>query len=110
MSSRGDPVLKTNVQVKKKHQPTHEVRLIYAQAMETYMAGDVHATIPKLEEVLRLDQLFGDAWNTLASCYEEVGPAHKARIMRFGALHFEGDAEDWKNLAISFKWVLNWLD
>lgn len=70
------------------------------------MAGDLDVAIERLEEVLRLDQMFGEAWATLASCYEETGPPDKARVMRFGALHFEGEADDWKELAFSFRSVI----
>lgn len=91
------------LQTKKVHKPTHEVTLLLADANMAFMQGDHAQAIEGFKEVIKHDQQIPSAWNTLATCYEVLGQTKKARFIRTGALHHDGDADEWKDLAAAYR-------
>ena len=85
------------------HKPTHEVTLLLADANMAYMAGDHAKATERFLEVIKNDQFIAAAWTSLASCAEEMGDMENARFYRFGGLHLEGEVDDWRELAVSFR-------
>ena len=85
------------------HKPTHEVTLLLADANMAYMNGDYARATERFLEVIKNDQTVMAAWTSLASCAEELGRLEDARTYRFGALHLEGEVDEWRDLAISYR-------
>lgn len=56
-------------------------------------------------EVIRHDPYIQGAWTSLATLYEEDNQLELARQMRFCGLHIEGDAEEWKQVGMEFRYV-----
>lgn len=54
-------------------------------------------------EVIRLDPYVVAAWNSLASCYDELGNGEAARQMRFCGAHVGNDADVWRELAWEYR-------
>jgi general transcription factor 3C polypeptide 3 (transcription factor C subunit 4) len=79
------------------------VTQLLAKSNLDYISGNSQQAIDGFLEVIRLDPYIYGAWSSLGTLYEEEGNADAARQMKFCGLHIEGDAEGWRDLAMSYK-------
>lgn len=93
--------------LRKEHRPTHEVSKLLGQANLANINEGSQAAVNLYLEVIRLDPYVFAAWNSLASCYDELGNPEAARQMRFCGAHVGNDADAWRELAAEFRWVID---
>lgn len=77
--------------------------LLLSKSNLDYIQGNTQQAIEGFLEVIRLDPYIYGAWSSLGTLYEEEGNKDAAQQMKFCALHIEGDADGWRDLAAEYK-------
>ncbi|WRT64759.1 uncharacterized protein IL334_001693 [Kwoniella shivajii] len=97
------PARRRHSKPRRVHKPSHEVTRLLGQANFHNLLAQTEEAIEIYLEVIRHDPYISAAWASLATCYDDIGDAEKARQMRFLGAHVDNDEETWRSLAYDFK-------